>query len=222
MGHYTPQDCQHQFGTRYRALMERFQNVVRFGIVGHTHREDYNISNSISNPAKPVFVSEVASSITTYSGNNPSFKVIDFDKATMVPVNMKTYYLDLADANETNEPKWALLHDYLETYQMKDLSPASFKKLSQRLFTDPEVQHTFSMNRHAQSPAHTGDMSPLYLFCSTATSEMHEKNLCNKTGAMSSFGEDFKLLSKDFPHAAVDRIIGNWIDVTKMSKKTKK
>ena len=41
IGHYTPQDCQHQFGVRYRALMERFQHVIRFGVVGHTHLETY-------------------------------------------------------------------------------------------------------------------------------------------------------------------------------------
>lgn len=41
MGHYDPSDCQHQWGTRFRALMERFQNVVRFGMTGHTHNESY-------------------------------------------------------------------------------------------------------------------------------------------------------------------------------------
>ena len=32
LGHITPNECQHQFGIRYRALMERFQHVVRFGL----------------------------------------------------------------------------------------------------------------------------------------------------------------------------------------------
>lgn len=41
VGHYTPANCQHQFGTRYRALMERFQNVVRFGLAGHIHNESF-------------------------------------------------------------------------------------------------------------------------------------------------------------------------------------
>ena len=41
LGHYTPSNCQHQWGVRYRALIERFQHVVRFGVVGHTHSETY-------------------------------------------------------------------------------------------------------------------------------------------------------------------------------------
>jgi len=41
VGHYTPSNCQHQYGVRYRALIERFQNVVRFGLTGHTHEEAF-------------------------------------------------------------------------------------------------------------------------------------------------------------------------------------
>lgn len=41
IGHYTPQNCQHEFGVRFRALMERFQNVIRFDLVGHTHSETF-------------------------------------------------------------------------------------------------------------------------------------------------------------------------------------
>lgn len=214
LGHYTPSDCQHQFGVRYRTLMERFQNVVRFGITGHTHKEDYQISNSMSDPQKPVFVTEIGSSVTTFGSSSPSFKLIEFDKDTMLPINMKTYYLDIAETNETGSPNWKLLHDYIDTYSMSDLSPSSFKDLSVRIFTDPEVQTTYALNRHVQNPLMTNIYTPLQLFCYTATSEMHELHHCEKTGEMSAYGEDFKLLSKRLPQALVDKIIGNWIDLS--------
>lgn len=41
IGHYDPAGCQHQWGVRFRALMERFQHVIRYGLTGHTHSEDY-------------------------------------------------------------------------------------------------------------------------------------------------------------------------------------
>jgi len=100
----------------------------------------------MTDPSKPVMVTEICSSVTTFSGNNPSFKVIEFDKETMVPVNMKTYYLDVAAANESGEAKWALLHDYLDTYSMSDLSPSSFKDLSTRILHDPAVRETYDLN----------------------------------------------------------------------------
>jgi len=43
---------------------------------------------------------------------------------------------------------------------------------------------------------------------------MHELHHCEKTGEMSAYGEEFKLLSKRLPQALVDKIIGNWIDLS--------
>ena len=59
--------------------MERFQNIIRFDLVGHTHKETFQLNNSMTNPEKPVVVTTVCGSVTTVGNLNPSFKVIDFD-----------------------------------------------------------------------------------------------------------------------------------------------
>lgn len=217
IGHYTPTDCQHQWGTRFRALMERFQNVVRFGLTGHTHTEDYRIHHSMTNPDKPVGVTEVTASVTTYACSLPSFKVITFDKATMLPINMETYSSNMEEANtqQLDALEWGWVHDYLTTYNMTDLSPSSFRDLSLRIFSEEAVMQEFSSNRCVRNPhasSHHGD--PLGLYCLTMSSEMHEKHECDQTGARSAYGKPFKLLSKKFAQASVDKIIGNWIDVS--------
>ena len=106
LAHYTPSDCLHQWGIRYRTLMERFQNVVRFGLAGHTHEETYQLSNSMTNPEKPILVTSVGGSATTYNFNNPSFMVIDLDAKTLLPINMKTFYIDVEEANRDGQPTW--------------------------------------------------------------------------------------------------------------------
>ena len=40
-------------------------------------------------------LANVGGSVTTYSHQNPSYMIIEFDQEYMVPVNMYTYYLDL-------------------------------------------------------------------------------------------------------------------------------
>ena len=55
----------------------------------------------MTNPEKPVVVSLVAGSVTTFTHMNPSFKVLDIDAKTMLPVNIHSYYIDLDDANAT-------------------------------------------------------------------------------------------------------------------------
>ena len=67
IAHYTPNQCQHQFGTRYRALMERFQNIVRFSMHGHTHTTYFEAVQSYSNPGTAVMWANVAGSVTTYT-----------------------------------------------------------------------------------------------------------------------------------------------------------
>ena len=93
---------------------------------------------SITNPGKAVGLNTIGPSLTPYTEKNPSFSVIEFDAQTMLPVNMKTYYFDLNVANAAagDTPGWTLLHDYLETYDLPDMSPASMLGLSERFQTD--------------------------------------------------------------------------------------
>lgn len=218
MAHYTPVNCQHQFGVRYRTLMERFQNVVRFGIAGHTHNESYQLSNSMTNPEKPVVMTTVGGSVTTYDYQNPSFKVIDIDAGMMLPTNMHTYYIDVDETNERGAPEWRELHDHIKDYQMSDLSPSSFRDLALRIFGNKDLANYFRANEQRTTveklhPNHY-KTDQLSIYCDIATSEMHEHNECMHTGSMSAYGRDFKLLSGKILQSLVDDIIGNWIDVS--------
>lgn len=212
MGHYTPVNCQHEFGVRFRALMERFQNVIRFGIVGHTHEESYQLNNSMTNPEKPVMVTSVGGSVTTYDFMNPTFMVIDFDAKTMLPVNMHTYYIDVEDANQAGSPNWKVLHDYIDTYSMKDMSPSSFKDLAVRIFTNKELATQFQYNKRRQNPNAPLKVDQLAIYCDLVTSEMHEANECTKTGGLTAYGTPYKLLSKHAGKWAIDSIVKNWVD----------
>ena len=70
----------------------------------------------------------------------------------MVPVNIYTYFLDLADANEksklnqTYEPEWIEQHDYIEEYKLRDLGPDSMKHFAERMYQDPELASQFAWN----------------------------------------------------------------------------
>ena len=106
----------------------------------------------MTNPEKPVVVTSVGGSVTTYDFMNPTFMVIDFDAKTMLPVNMHTYYIDVEEANKAGKPSWEELHDYRDTYKMKDLSPSSFKDLAVRIFTDKDLATQFQFNKRRQNP----------------------------------------------------------------------
>lgn len=50
----------------------------------------------------------------TSDGNlNPSFTVVEIDEELLIPLNFKTYILNITRANLENKPTWELAHDYL-------------------------------------------------------------------------------------------------------------
>jgi len=214
IGHYTPNDCQHQFGTRYRALMERFQHVVRFGLQGHTHTAFYEVTKSMSTPGKAILLNNVGGGVTTYQNMNPSFTTVEFDAQTMVPINMYTYTFDLDKANrrDGNVPEWYMQHDYLTEYGLKDLSPSSLLELSERFRTDEELAKQFKWNETRRYGDKPESVDQLALYCITSTSEMHEYHDCmvNDGKSTSPFGLPF---ASNSANGVVDRIIGDWVNI---------
>ena len=126
IGHVPPYHFLHEFGIRYKALMERYQHVVRFSSFSHTHDESFFIDNAMGTD-QPISWGMVHGSVGTFKGRDPNFSVIEWDEEYMVPVNIQVYGVNLTAANENpdKQPEWHLLHDYVGDYRLADLSPKS-------------------------------------------------------------------------------------------------
>lgn len=116
IGHIPPMydECMHGWSVRYKALAERYQHVIRFGLFGHDHEERVQIVTAARNPNQRIGFNFMAGSATTFLRKNPSFNVIELDEATMLPVNIKTYYFNISNAAvDPKKPQWEYLHDYI-------------------------------------------------------------------------------------------------------------
>lgn len=80
--------------------MDRYQNVIRVGLYGHTHRESFNVVKSIKGNQN-IGTNFIAGSATTYKGYNPSFTLIELDEEFMIPLNFKTYYFNITEVNRS-------------------------------------------------------------------------------------------------------------------------
>ena len=92
----------------------------------------------------------VAGSITTYEGTNPVLLVYDLDQETLLPLNIHLHQLDLDKADELSEdeiPEIVNLFNYLDAYDMEDLSPNSFEKLAWRIYNDDETCEYYHWSR---------------------------------------------------------------------------
>ena len=98
-------------------------------LFGHTHNEDIQLVTSITDN-KNIGINFFSGSLTSNVMKNPSFNIIEFDQEFMIPVNIYTYYMDLAQANANGQPNWVLLKDYLSYYNMPDLRPDNIAALA--------------------------------------------------------------------------------------------
>lgn len=149
LGHIPPQEGLHEWSIRYKALVERFQHIIRFQGFGHTHNESYTTVRGAFD-YKPIGSYHIAGSVTTFTGKNPSFRIMDFDRETMLPVKMHTYFLNITKANLEGSPQWEYGYEFTETYEIEDLSPSSLYKLTDNFFEKPELAVKFLRHRYGQ------------------------------------------------------------------------
>ena len=90
LGHI-PDECSHEYSERFRAILDRYQKVVRLSMFGHTHSDLFKVVKSVNNNQPPTGVFTVCGSITTWGSLNPSYCEYELDKKTLLPVNRKKF-----------------------------------------------------------------------------------------------------------------------------------
>lgn len=149
VGHVPPgsDSCLYQWAERYRALMDRYQNIIRLSFFGHIHTEEHNGIRAI-NSDKSVGLNFWTGSMTTFSFKYPSFRRFIVDADTMVPLKIETYKMEVDAA----DPEFYLDHEMTEYYNLPDLSPQSFDELSERFKDDEELALKYLNTKGQNSP----------------------------------------------------------------------
>jgi len=96
--------CVRNFGTRWHALMDRYQHVIRWTMAAHNHIQSWNVERSMVTQ-EPILMNYIVGSTTPWSGSHvkkPTFVVMEMDPDTLIPVNLVTYSFDINHANEFN------------------------------------------------------------------------------------------------------------------------
>ena len=44
--HIVPNECSESYAIRYKAVLERFQHIIRFNAFGHTHEDEFRIAKA--------------------------------------------------------------------------------------------------------------------------------------------------------------------------------
>jgi len=119
--------------------------VIHFSSFAHTHYESFYVDRA-QDSKKPIHFGMVHGSVTTYVNRDPQFYVFEWDEEVMVPVNIHVYTFDINEANKNGKPRWYKQHDFINKYNLKDLSPSSMAKLTETMYDDINYAKMYEEN----------------------------------------------------------------------------
>lgn len=134
-----------KFNEPFLDLVTKYSSVIKYMHFGHIHTDSFRVLlDSNKNPAVPIFI---APAIVPGLNNNPSYRLINYDKNSYDLINYEQYFLNLTKANLVGETDWELEYDFLKDYRLSDLSAESLYKLQQQILTNETLfQFYYSLN----------------------------------------------------------------------------
>ena len=184
IGHVQPGggSCLNEWSVRYRSLIERYQHVVIAHFFGHSHSEFFNVFTDTKNSSS-IGVMHGPGGVTTYTDDNPAFRVYDIDYETGYPVKAYKYFFNITKANLGN-PEWEYAYELTEEYKLANMSPEAFKNLTLRFLSEDGIATKYLQNSESRSPHGMRiDCSSMgcrhSLYCSTNNIITFERRDCN-------------------------------------------
>lgn len=112
-----------QFVSFYRSQHQHLAGIL----AGHSHMAEFKLIND--QQGKPQSSVLMAPSIARNHGNNASFRLMKFDRKTLLVKDYVTHWIDAS----SSPPKWAAPFSFTTTYQQPDVSPSSLSTVYQRM-----------------------------------------------------------------------------------------
>lgn len=126
---------------RYSQLIRGYKDVVVAQLFGHLHSDEFRIL-----PGLPPLL--IAPAITPIFGNNPSFRIVTFDRRTLTILDYETRFIDLED-NTTAQ--WQSLPSFRVAYSVPDISITSLRTVERDISTMDDALATFLSRLHVKS-----------------------------------------------------------------------
>ena len=107
---------------RLRALLDRFNYLIRGYFSGHTHLDDISPVRTYFEPKPIININYIAPPITTFPGRNPSFRQFIIDSNTKNIIDYEQYRLNITDANLKGIAEWYIVYNATTFFNVSDLT----------------------------------------------------------------------------------------------------
>ena len=162
---------QPQYAQQFFKLLEKYHNDISGLITSHTHMDAFALlPDNIIDTFVP--------SISPVIGNNPAYKVYQYQPSNLRLLDYQTYYLNLAH----KRPKWRKEYDFNKTYQ-PDCDKCALLRGMRRLSKNDKAVLTkkfiqyFVASSDVKQPIAEGQWDPYY-WCATQQALLAEYKKC--------------------------------------------
>ncbi|XP_060565610.1 sphingomyelin phosphodiesterase-like [Ruditapes philippinarum] len=179
LGHIYPgcSCCLKPWSWNYYKIINRYESTIVEQFFGHTHAMTYQMFYDEETSQRPLGVTYMPGSITTYSNLNPGFRIYEIDGnytgSSWRVQDYTNYFLNLTHANLYGEVTWQKEYSAKDSYKMTSLFPKDWNDLIYRMKADDTLFQIFCRHNSKSAPTK----------CSTCTGDCKKNFLCGlKTG----------------------------------------
>ncbi|RWS14662.1 sphingomyelin phosphodiesterase-like protein 2, partial [Dinothrombium tinctorium] len=156
IGHIAPDkvQCNALWLHHYLRILERYNETIRGQFFGHTHFDEFRVYKTATGD-EPLSVAFIGGSLTTYENVNPMFRIYTTTKNGIIK-DYETFYFNLTEANnllDDGQLPWRKEYSAIQSYNLIDQSPLSYKKLSDRMQSNDALFDKYYVHYHRYSDA---------------------------------------------------------------------
>ncbi|EFA80626.1 saposin B domain-containing protein [Heterostelium album PN500] len=144
-------DCIDIWAQQLYQIVDRYEDSIIALFFGHTHHDQFQVYHDKTD-GHPMAVSYIAPSVTTYTNQNPSYRIYTIDQDSGYILESSTYHGDVADANTKGFPTWKLTYNATTAYNMTNMFAADWQSVLDNMNTNTQVFNQYYNFFYAQSP----------------------------------------------------------------------
>jgi len=117
------------YQSRFLSILANYPGTVSLTLAGHTHMDDYRVLTALD-------TLEIMPAISSFSGNNPAYKVFTVYRDTFKPIDYRSLNYDLA----TNPSQFNNYYTFSTAFSLQGMLDASLVQLTPQLVTTTTKQ----------------------------------------------------------------------------------
>ena len=169
------------YSRQFIKLVESFKDTIQIVFSGHTHMDDFRV---IEAERTGLVVNKLVPAISPIFKNNPGFQVYQYDRASGVVRNYRTYYLsNLSTAGkptEFEEVKWEQEYDFREAYQQPAFDISAIVSIARALKTDTSIQGVYTRFYSVSGPPGFDSLTLSAYSCAILHTNLEDFEKCQR------------------------------------------